>query len=264
LTAEADGYSRICEGLTSLGIKTGDVALVHSDAIVAGQFRDLMGQQPLDVLIRALQEVVGADGTIVMPTFSYSFTDNKPFDVLNTPSRVGMVTEYFRRLPEVKRSPDPIFSVAAKGRMADDLTSIPVGECFGGKSVFAALRRLNCHVICLGCSLSNGGTFVHYVEKSHTVDYRYDKEFHGTLIWPDGRSTRETAVYYVRDLQRQSVVNLRRFQGRLEAKGLLSSGAIGRVKVLGVRAEDFFATAWKMLDEDPVSLIEEGSRRVDG
>ena len=248
----------IGEALAQVGLRSGDTALVHSDAIVAAQLPPLPDEQRLELLTDALQTAVGFEGTLVMPAFSYSFTRNETFDVLNTTSTVGMLTEYFRKQKDVCRSADPIFSVTARGARADELCSASPKECFGPSSAFAALHRLNGYIVCLGCSLTSGGTFVHYVEKSNGVDYRYDKIFRGTVVWPDGLSTEEAVVYYVRNLERKSSADLRRLQSRLEANGQLKKSTLGRVRVLGVRAIDFYETASQMLKEDPSSLIEEG------
>lgn len=249
----------IGEGLAEIGLRAGDSALVHSDAIVAAQLPPLPDEQRLDLLIDALQASVGSEGTLVMPAFSYSFTRNEKYDVLNTPSTVGMLTEYFRKQKGVRRSADPIFSVAARGPRAKELCSVSVKECFGPDSAFAVLHRLNSYIVCLGCSLTSGGTFMHYVEKSNGIDYRYDKVFRGTIVWPDRSSTEESVVYYVRNLERKSSADLRRLQRRLETNGQLKKATLGRVRVLGVRAADFFETASQMLKEDPSSLIEEGA-----
>src|SRR5262249_37587230 len=125
----------------------------------------------------------------------------------------------------------PIFSIAAKGGSAGDLCSLRVKECFGPESAFAALHRMNCQIVCMGCSLSQGGTFIHYVEKSHGVNYRYDKVFSGTTIHADGRSESDSVTYYVRDLARASFSNLRGLQSRLAENGHLRSAALGRVRV---------------------------------
>ena len=251
----------IGEALAAIGVRSGDSALVHSDAIVAAQLPPLPDAKRLDLLIDALQASVGSEGTLVMPTFSYSFTKNETYDVLNTPSTVGMLTEHFRTQANVCRSADPIFSLAARGLRAKELCSAPVKECFGPHSVFAALHCMNAHIVCLGCTLTGGGTFVHYVEKSNGVDYRYDKVFQGTIIWPDRSSTEASVVYYVRNLERKSGADLRRLQRRLEANGQLKKATLGRVRVLGVRAADIYETASQMLREDPSSLIEEGASR---
>jgi len=248
------------DALGTLGLSRGDVALVHSDAIVAAQFPPMRDDQRLDVLIESIEAVLGPEGTLVMPTFSYSFTKGEQFDVCQTPSAVGMVSEHFRRKQGVLRSCDPIFSFAMKGRLAPRLSAVPVGECFGPESVFALLHQLNAQIVCVGCSLTRGGTFVHYVERKRGVCYRYDKEFHGTVIGPDRIPTPCSAIYYVRDLRRNSEADLRYLQCRLGATGHLKTAVAGRVHLLAVRADDFFRTASVMLDEDPIALIAEGAR----
>ena len=250
----------IGNALTAAGVRKGDTVLLHSDAIVAAQLPAMPEQQRLDAVIEAAESVLGPDGTLVMPAFTYSFARNEVFDVLSTPSTVGMLSERFRMRAEARRSADPIFSVAAKGRLAAELASLPVKECFGQESVFQVLHRSNALIVCLGCSLTSGGTFVHYVEKCHSVNYRYDKTFSGVIRWPDATSTNASVVYYVRDLARKSEANLVRLQRHLEMLGLLRKAPLGRFQVLGIRAADWFDTAWNMLEDDPLSLIDEGAR----
>lgn len=249
--------SAVTDALRAIGVEPGSVVLVHPDAIVAAQFPP--AQNVLDVLIEAMEDAIGGDGTLVMPTFSYSFTKGEAFDIRNTPSVVGMVSERFRTRPGVCRTSDPIFSFASRGSRARELCAIPGIECFGAESVFAALHRLNAQIICLGCSLSRA-TFVHYVETAHGVDYRYKKVFSGTVISPNGQTADCAVVYNVRDLTRKSDADLRRLQKRLADDGKLRTAEVGRSRIMAVTASDLFDTAWKMLDEDPVSLIAEGVR----
>jgi len=250
----------VTKALRMIGLGESSTVLVHPDAILAAQFGGTPPDQRLDALIEAVEAVIGRLGTLVVPTFSYSFTKGERFDVSHTPSAVGMVSERFRTMPRVLRSSDPIFSFAAKGPLAEELCAIYVKECFGAKSVFALLHRVNACVVDLGCSMTRGGTFVHYVEVAHGVDYRYKKEFSGTVILPDGRGIETSVVYHVRDLARQSAADLRRLQQRLAQEKKLRSIDLGRSRIIAVRANDLFDTAWQMLDEDPVSLIREGAK----
>ncbi len=262
--------SAVTNALTSLGVQLGSLILVHPDAIVAAQFSaapqkagfnnaGFSKEQRLDLLIEAIEAAIGADGTLVMPAFSYSFTRGEPFDISNTPSVVGMVTERFRTRPSVRRTADPIFSFAARGPLAEELCAIPVKECFGRDSAFAALHRLNAHIVDLGCSMTRGGTFVHYIETAHGVDYRYPKTFLGTVISPEGKAVNRSVVYNVRDLTRKSDADLWRLQKRLAQDGKLRIADVGRSRIIAMTAGDLFDTAWKMLDEDPASLIAEGA-----
>ncbi len=249
----------VTDALLSIGMSRGGTVLVHADAIVAAQFPPMPAEQRLDLLIEAIEAAIGASGTLVIPTFSYSFTKGEPFDILCTPSAVGMVSERFRTLPGVCRSPDPIFSFACRGPLARELCAIPVKECFGPDSVFAALHRLNAHIVDLGCSMNRGGTFVHYVETAHGVDYRYKKVFSGTIILPNRERYECSVVYNVRDLTRKSEGDFGRLQKRLADDGKLRTADVGRSRIMAVSANDIFDAAWKMLDEDPVSLIAEGA-----
>jgi aminoglycoside 3-N-acetyltransferase len=256
--------SAVTDALLSIGVKQGSVVMVHPDAIVAAQFPAMPAarsdnEQRLDLLIEAIEAAIGSQGTLLIPAFSYSFTKGEPFDICNTPSAVGMVSERFRTRPGVRRTLDPIFSFAVRGRLAQELCAIPAKECFGAESVFAALHRWNAQIVDLGCSMSRGGTFVHYVETTHGVDYRYKKVFSGTVISPDGQASECSVVYNVRDLTRKSGADLRRLQKRLADDGKSRTVEIGRSRIMAVTANELFDTAWKMLDEDPVSLIAEGA-----
>jgi aminoglycoside 3-N-acetyltransferase len=256
--------SAVTDALLSIGVREGSVVMVHPDAIVAAQFPATPAARPgneqrLDLLIEAIEAAVGSQGTLLMPAFSYSFTRGEPFDICNTPSAVGMVSERFRTRPGVRRTLDPIFSFAVRGHLAQELCTIPAKECFGAESVFAVLHRWNAQIVDLGCSMSRGGTFVHYVETAYGVDYRYKKRFSGIVISPDGLATECSVVYHVRDLTRKSGADLRRLQKRLADDGKSRTVQIGKSRIMAVTANELFDTAWKMLDEDPVSLIAEGA-----
>jgi aminoglycoside 3-N-acetyltransferase len=256
--------SAVTDALLSVGVRPGSVLLVHPDAIVAAQFSGTSDEDDsnnrLDLLIEAIENAIGRNGTLVIPTFTYSFTKGEPFDLCLTPSAVGMVSERFRTRPGVRRTPDPIFSLGCRGPRAEELCEISIQECFGPNSAFAALHRMNAHIVDLGCSLSRGGTFVHYVETMHGVDYRYKKSFSGTMIASDGHTTECSVVYNVRDLKRRSGGDLRLLEKELAQEGRSRTAQVGRSRITAMTANDLFDTAWRMLDEDPLSLIEEGAR----
>lgn len=106
--------------LLDVGVAPGDVLMVHSG------FDRFLGFQggPVDV-IRTLQEVVGAGGTLMMPTIPFRGTaieyalSDPVFDARHTVSRMGLITEMFRRSPGVVRSIHPTHSVAVWGSKAD-------------------------------------------------------------------------------------------------------------------------------------------------
>lgn len=105
-------YQDIVNGLRELGIKKGDTLLVHSSL---RSFGTVKGGAP--AVIRALLDVVGERGNVVMPTLSFSSIHEQApfFDVNKTPSDCGIITETFRKMPGVIRSVHPFSSASAFG-----------------------------------------------------------------------------------------------------------------------------------------------------
>jgi aminoglycoside N3'-acetyltransferase len=114
----------IVQSLREVGLREGDGVFLHSSL---SSFGEIEGGSR--TVIDALEEVLGPEGIIAMPAFplvggtlEYLSTD-PVFDVANTPSRMGALTERFRTSPGVVRSLHPTHSVAAKGPGADELVA---------------------------------------------------------------------------------------------------------------------------------------------
>ena len=99
--------------LSECGIGSGDNVLVHCS------WRNMYNYDgtPEDI-IRMLKELVGSDGTILMPCYG---ADRSRFDVDNTPSNAGVLSEVFRHQTGVLRSHCSHFSVAGFGKNASIL-----------------------------------------------------------------------------------------------------------------------------------------------
>jgi aminoglycoside 3-N-acetyltransferase len=161
------GPDELLAVLRRLGITPGDIVMVHSSF---DRFEGFSGK-PSDV-IHALQETVGARGTLLMPTLPFTgtaveYVSHGPiFDVGRTPSRVGLLTELFRRSPGVGRSVHPTHPVAAWGSRATDmlanhhLARTPCGE----GTPFSRLFEHGGRILFLGAGIDSM-TFFHYIEE---------------------------------------------------------------------------------------------------
>lgn len=100
------------------GVEEGRTILVHSS------FRALEVPGTPDDVVDALLSAVGPSGTLSAPTHTWGIVNAKQpvFDVLLTPSHVGVITETVRKRPEAIRSLHPTHSVAAIGARSEDLT----------------------------------------------------------------------------------------------------------------------------------------------
>ena len=88
---------KIVSDLKKCGIQTGDDLLVHSSLSSIGYV-----EKGAETIINALLQVVGEKGNLLMPSspnasLQLNYIQNlKLFDVLNTPSALGSITEKFR------------------------------------------------------------------------------------------------------------------------------------------------------------------------
>jgi len=227
----------IIDALKQSGIKNGDSIFVHSDLKSFGKLNNKITRQEfLESFIEALKKTVGEHGNIIMPTFSYSFCKNEIFDPETTPSTVGILTEYFRKLKEVKRSIDPIFSVSALGPDKDYFTDVGT-NCFGDKSIFMKLYDKNAKIVFLGETFDI--TYMHFVEQKCGVLYRFIKKFKGEIKC--GNKLEEFVFdYNVRPLDKDVNYDLEGIADFLESKGVLKKAELGNSKIRVVNAVDTF------------------------
>jgi aminoglycoside 3-N-acetyltransferase len=247
----------IVHAFRQCGIRSGDLLMLHSDSMVLAQLPPMTTEGRCKVFFDALDEVLGPEGTLVLPTFTYSFTKKQNFNVRESASTVGLLSNYFRTLPGVVRSRDPNFSIAARGRLSQELTSVTSNDCFGPDSVFALLEKYDARLAAMGCSIDRL-TFVHYVEQKAKVNYRYFKTFSG-IIESDNLEEFAEIRYFVRDVERQTELNLSKLRDLLIKKHQLNIVPIGRIALSVVSCGDFLHSAMSMLAENQSALIVEGN-----
>ena len=117
--------------------------------------------------------------TLVMPSYPSllphrEYVATRPtYDVQRTPARVGLIAEMFRRMPEVARSLEPDYPVAARGPAARVLTSgVPLPDPFGDESPYRRILAAGGMLIGLGVSL-NTNSFVHAFDSALQSQYPF-------------------------------------------------------------------------------------------
>jgi aminoglycoside 3-N-acetyltransferase len=243
----------IADIFSALAIYPGDTVFIHGDAGVSLQYHGVHPQKKLYHLFCEIINYLGPAGTLVIPTFSYSFTKGEDFNPSTTPSRVGLFSNFFLSLDNVKRSSNPIFSVAAIGKHANLFMESNINDCFGKDTAFDLLMSTNAVSVCLGCELKNM-TFVHYVEQKNKVKYRYFKSFFGNLIINKKKSRLKT-TYFVRELNDEYKIDLNYFQNVSAKKGKLLKASIGRFPVYAINVQNFTDIASKLLAANQYALI---------
>lgn len=188
--------------LVDLGLEPGSVAIVHSSLSALGWVAG--GPQ---AVVEALLDVVGPEGTLVMPTQSGQLSDpagwaNPPvpaewvdvvrdglpaFDPHLTPTRgMGAIVDCFRQHRSTRRSAHPTLSFAACGPRAEAIVAPhTVGAGLGHESPLGRLYDLGAVIVLLGVGHQND-TSLHLAE--HRADWP------GKTTVPDGGPIRVDGV----------------------------------------------------------------------
>ena len=248
--------SELIAGLRHAGIAAGDTVFVHINVDALGYAEGCStAADRADMLLGALREVVGAGGTILVPTYTFSFCRHEPFDVLRTPTSGGPWSpsaeflEYFRALPGVVRSRDPIHSVAGLGPRAAELLSDVPNTCFGPGSVYERLMQAGGKICMIGLELGEA-TFRHYAEEIVGVPFRFKKLFTG-LIRDQGRAYKTGWVYYVRIMADNGYPEGGRLEQRARERGICGAARVGRGEILAIDSQDYYQLTAEAIADDP-------------
>ncbi len=169
---------KLTRDFTDLGIAQGDTLFIHSSFKSLGPVEDGAG-----TVIAALETAVGAEGLILMPTFSLLPSREErvaAWDVNKTPSTVGWLTEFFRQMFDTHRSDHYSHAIAARGRDAKAFVSdhrrregyqspwdhYPWGKTYGTHSPMFRAYKANAKLLMLGVDYQTS-TYIHLVEVIH-------------------------------------------------------------------------------------------------
>lgn len=239
-------FDDLVSGFRDLGVQPGDTLLVHSSYKSFGPV-DGGPQTVVDALLAAL----GADGTLIMPTFNFDFNKGQPWDVRSTPSKMGILTELVRKDPRAKRVFHPFYSFAVLGKHAEMLGGLRYKSSYERNSVFGKLRDLDGKIMVIGLSYTNSMTFFHHVEQMEGVDYRFLKQFTGEVTDWDGTTKTDTFEMLVRDIDKGVVTEVDPMGELMEKEGVIKVGRIGEAAVKLMQANPVYEFTARAMRRDP-------------
>jgi aminoglycoside 3-N-acetyltransferase len=170
--------------LEQSGIDRNGTLLVHSSYKSIGKV-----EGGPDTVLDALSDYM-KNGLLALPTHTWSYIDenNPKFNLQDSPSCVGILTELFRKRPGVVRSLHPTHSVAALGKDAkafiagNEKCDTPCGP----HSPWGKLLERKATILLLGVDLRTN-TFMHGVEEWGEIPNRVaDLPVMMYVVLPDG------------------------------------------------------------------------------
>ena len=231
---------RLQAHLGKLGLQAGDTVFVHSSF---DAFEGFQGK-PNEV-IQLLQRCVGPEGLLLMPTMTFTGSaielarSDPLFDVRRTPSRMGLLSELFRRTPGVVRSVHPTHPIACWGADAalaahgHHLSETPCGR----GTPFEVLLQRRGKILLLGTDISVL-TFYHHLEAIFEKDLPAspftDEAFLLRSKTAEGEIVETRCRLYAPAMSRRR--NLHKLVPYLKKLGAWREGRVGRLHIAVLQA----------------------------
>ena len=246
----------IVDALRRIGVKNGQDIIVHTSM---SSFGFVCGGA--QVIIEALIDTVGDEGTIIMPTQSWKNMDpsygvhweepkewwdiireNWPaYDKCITPTNsMGAVAEMFRNWPGTIRSDHPVRSFAALGKNANYLISNhDLSDMFGETSPIGKLYNLNGYILLLGTGYDKN-TSMHLADVRANYPSKHMEE-NSCAVMKDGK--RQWITYSTLYVDGEDFIDI---GDEFEKKYNVSKTKVGDADIRFMKQRDIvdFAVQW--------------------
>ncbi len=237
------------KALAEVGVETDDGLLIHSALQFLGKPED--GQ---NVYLDVIEALIGADGTIAVPAFTFAFARGEAFDGRKSPSeRMGSFSEFVRKDQRARRTRHPMQSLALIGQHAQALSDLDSTSAFDDGSAFDRMLALDFKLLLLGADIQ-AASIVHYCEQRAGVPYRYWKDFKGR-VWAHDHWKKASYRMFVRDLELDPLLDLSPIQKQLEGAGQWATTDVNFGKVALCTLKDFVGACDALLAKDAWALV---------
>ena len=240
----------IAAGLRRLGVSLGDHLLVHSSLSSFGSV-----EGGADAVVDALLDVVGPQGTVMMPSFESS---DSVFDPATSETALGAVPAALWKRPGALRSPHPLASVAAIGGKASWLIEghVDAVTAHGEGTPYHKLADIGGKVVLLGVD-QDRSTFLHTAEAMAQLPYLRPQE--GSYRDADGRVVQK--IWQLFPGPHRSFIGL---QAWLEERGLTRKTAIGTCVAQAMECRALLDALLARLRSEPGLFLTDNPNLPDG
>jgi len=244
--------------LEKLQIQPGDTIFIHSNLGMLG-LPDK--KDDYSKLLYCISNYIGISGSIILPSFTYSFGKN---EIFNLNSVLGIKEMGYLSLNAFEtgfnRTRDPMFSLLIKGPIYNKVEIIDGYRSFGPGSVFSFLVDENVRIlnICTGA----GCTLIHELEFRLGAPYRFEKTFHGQSYNAQKKVNEHINWQsYVRDLDDiGSKADFTLLTSTVKSLDFYKEIQLGKGLVSSYKIQDMFSFIKKAIISKPDFLTIRGSQ----
>jgi len=243
------------KALSEIGLRRGDVIYLHSRLFALGLLEDASSKEAMCAAIfGAIREVLGPEGTLVVPTFTTQTARlGEPYVHEETPCMTGVFCEYLRHLPEAVRSLHPINSVCAWGERAHDICDDVGRGNYGLDSPYDRMRQIGAKAVNLGLARCSN-SWHHSLETQYGVPYLYNKLLN-IDVFKAGRLVEGPFFASLRYLDFEIHYDASRFDQVLMDEGLIRIETVGSGIATCISVEDYWRVGLKLLKRNPYYFL---------
>jgi len=201
-------------------------------------------------LINAFQKAIGEEGTIIIPTFSFEFSNNKYYDILKTKGTTGVLGNLALLRDDFKRTQHPMHSFEVWGKDQELLITMSNKHSFGMDSPFGYCLGKHVRQIIIGTDYLHAMTFVHYAEATCNVPYRFAKSFIGEYVSADGSVEERIYDYAARKLEIKPEEKFNRIGAVLEELGVSKKIAVDGLECYDINLAKSYSIICKDIIEN--------------
>ncbi len=171
-------FNDIKKSIITCKIKKNDCVYVSGNLFNLGRCRIKNFKRIPELFFKAILEVIGNNGTIIVPTHTfYLVNSDKTFIIKKSKSTSGSFSNFILRQKNTIRQEHPYSSSSAIGKNAKYICNNNTTHVYGFNSPFERMIKLNTKFLSLGLPVNVNCSQVHHAEFMMNVPYRYNKKF---------------------------------------------------------------------------------------
>lgn len=229
-----------------------DVVVIHSDLMKLGFNR--CNDYP-DGLVFFLESLLNRGKTIVIPSFTFSFSKDKLFNIETSPYETGSLAWLAKTKLGFTRTHNPMFSFCVKGPKSDDFLNSRWDTGYGTGTSVELLSRPDTTILMLGCNWSYC-TLIHNVEERLAVPYREYIEWYYPMDFGEYSIIDQPFSLYVRKKTLKTKLRFEKIREELQHNGLLRQSKINDTIIEGSNGYDIAKIAEQKMSDNPYFFVD--------
>jgi len=246
----------IMAALRAVGVARGQVIYLQTDLSIPGRLTGIRTREAFSrTYFDALFEIIGDEGTLVVPTYTTQVARyDLDFVLEKTTTTMGTFPEFVRRLPESLRSLHPVHSFSAVGRHRETICANNGASDFGWGSPLHRMLDLDTRIVTIGLESGYVVGNVHLMEVLYGVPYVYNK----LLKWRpvvNGQKVDRDFFCSARNLNLDARRELTLLAERVHARHGIASSPLGGAMVYMADYRHVFDEGMRLLHENPYGFL---------